>query len=49
MKIEAMEGYPGSLRVTRPTTDENLAQLQGEISTLIENIQELKIPRPGQS
>ena len=38
MKIEAMAGYPGSLRVTRPPTDANLAQLQGQISTLIEKI-----------
>jgi hypothetical protein len=47
MKIEAMAGYPGSLRVTRPPTDANLVQLQGKISTLTENIQELTIPRPG--
>jgi hypothetical protein len=47
MKIEAMAGYPGSLRVTRPPVDVNLAQLQGKISTLTENIQELTIPRPG--
>jgi hypothetical protein len=45
MKIEAMEGYPGSLRVARPPTDANLGQLQGKISTLTENIQELMIPR----
>jgi hypothetical protein len=48
MKIEAMARYPGSLRMTRPPTDENLVQLQGKISALIENIQELMIPRPGQ-
>jgi hypothetical protein len=47
MKIEAMEGYPGSLKVTRPPTDANLVQLQGKISALTENIQELMIPRPG--
>jgi hypothetical protein len=47
MKIEAMEGYPGILRVTRPPTNENLAQLQGKISSLTENIQELMIPRLG--
>ena len=47
MKIEAMEGYLGSLRVTRPLADANLAQLQGKISALMENIQELMIPRPG--
>lgn len=47
MKIEAMAGYPWSLRVTRPPADANLAQLQGQISTLTEKIQELTIPRPG--
>jgi hypothetical protein len=47
MKIEAMAGYPGSLRITRPPVDVNLVQLQGKISTLTENIQELTIPRPG--
>jgi hypothetical protein len=31
IKIEAMVGYPGSLKVTRPPTDANLAQLQGKI------------------
>jgi hypothetical protein len=30
MKIEAMAGYPGSLRVTRPPVDANLSQLQGK-------------------
>jgi hypothetical protein len=34
MKIESMEGCPGSLRVTIPLVDANLAQLQGKISTL---------------
>jgi hypothetical protein len=47
MKIEAMEGYHGILRVTRPPTYTNLVQIQGKISMLIENIQELTIPRPG--
>jgi len=47
MKIESMERYPRSLRVTRLPMDENFAQLQGKISTLIENIQELRIPRLG--
>jgi hypothetical protein len=47
MNIEAMEGYLGSLRVTRPPTDENLVQLQGKISALTEKIQELTILRPG--
>jgi hypothetical protein len=46
--IEAMVGYPGNLRVTRPLVDVNLVQLQGQISTLTENIQELRIPRIGQ-
>jgi hypothetical protein len=46
MKIEAMEGYLGSLRVTIPLADVNLAQLKGQISTLTENIQELMIPIP---
>jgi len=47
MKIEDMVGYPGSLRMTRPPADANLVQLQGQISTLTENIQELTIPRLG--
>jgi hypothetical protein len=47
MKIEAMVGYHGSLRVIRPPTDVKLAQLQGEISALTEKIQELTIPIPG--
>jgi hypothetical protein len=47
MKNESMVGYPTILRVTIPPTDENLAQLQGKISALRENIQELTIPRPG--
>jgi hypothetical protein len=32
--------------VTTPPTDENLVQLQGKISMLTKNIQELTIPRP---
>jgi hypothetical protein len=36
MKIEAMEGYPGSLWVMRPPEDNNIAQLQGQISALTE-------------
>ena len=47
MKNESMERYPGSLRVTKPPMDENLAQIQGQISTLTEKIQELTIPRLG--
>jgi hypothetical protein len=47
MKIEAMAGYPGSMRVTRPPTDANLVQLQGKISVLTEKIQKLTITRPG--
>jgi hypothetical protein len=47
MKIEAMEGYPGSLRMTKPPVNVNLAQLQEKISALTEKIQELTIPRPG--
>jgi hypothetical protein len=27
MKIEAMEGYPGNLRMTRPPVDANLLQI----------------------
>jgi hypothetical protein len=46
MKIKSMEGYPGSLRVTKPPADANFVQLQGKISMLIEKIQELTIPRP---
>jgi hypothetical protein len=45
MKIEAMGGYPGSLKVTRPPTDANMVQLQGKILALTKNIQELTIPR----
>ena len=47
MNIEAMTGYPGSLRVNKPPTEENLAQMQGKILALTEKIQELMIPRPG--
>jgi hypothetical protein len=39
MNIESMAGYLGSLRVTRPPKDANLAQLQWKISTLTKNIQ----------
>jgi hypothetical protein len=46
MKIEAMAGYPGSLRVNRPPADTNLVQLQGQISMLTKKIQEMTIPRP---
>jgi hypothetical protein len=45
MNIKAMEGYPRSLRMTRPPVDVNMEKIQGQISTLTENIQELKIPR----
>jgi hypothetical protein len=44
MKIKAMVGYPGNLRVTRPLMDTNVSQLHGKISTLTKNIQELTIP-----
>jgi hypothetical protein len=47
MKIEAMEGYSGSLRVTRPPKNANLAQIQGQISAPTENIQELTILKLG--
>jgi hypothetical protein len=47
MKIEAMAGYLGSLRMNKPPTDANLVQLQGKISALTEKIQELTISRPG--
>jgi hypothetical protein len=36
IKIEAMEGYPQSLRVTRPPSYVNLMQVQGKILTLTE-------------
>jgi hypothetical protein len=39
MKIEAMTGYPRSIRMTRPPVDANLLQIQGKILVLIENIQ----------
>jgi hypothetical protein len=45
MKIEAMEGYIGILWVIRPPSDYNITQLQGQISTLTDKIQELTIPR----
>jgi hypothetical protein len=45
MKIEAMAGYPGSLRIMRPPEDANISQLQGHISALTENIQELTLPK----
>jgi hypothetical protein len=47
MKIESMVGYLGSMTVTRHPEDANLVQLQGKISVLTENIQELAIPKPG--
>jgi hypothetical protein len=47
MKIEAMEGYPRSLWVMIPPKDNNIAQLQGHISTLTNKIQELTLPREG--
>jgi hypothetical protein len=47
MKIEAMEGYPGSLHMMQPVEDNNIVQLQGHISTLTEKIQELALPKGG--
>jgi hypothetical protein len=47
MKIEAMAGYPGNLRIMRPMEDANIAQFQGQISTLTEKIQELTLPKVG--
>jgi hypothetical protein len=47
MKIVAMEGYPGSLRMNRPPVDANLSQIQGYVSVLMENIQELTTQRLG--
>lgn len=41
MKIEAMAGYPCTLRVTRPPDDYNIMQLQGQISDLTYKIQKL--------
>jgi hypothetical protein len=46
MKIEAMEGYPGSLRITRPLVDSHMSNLQGKISALMEKIQELTLLKP---
>jgi len=45
MKIEAMTGYPVSLRVMRPPKDHNITKLQGHIFVLTDNIQELTLPR----
>jgi hypothetical protein len=47
MNIEAMEGYPGKLRIMRPLEDANIMQLQGQISALTEKIQELTLPKVG--
>jgi hypothetical protein len=47
MKIESMAGYPSNLRMARPPVDANLLQIQGQISALMENIQELTTQRPG--
>jgi hypothetical protein len=47
MNIEAMAGYPGSLRVMRPPEDVSLTQLQGHIYALTKNIQELTLPKTG--
>jgi hypothetical protein len=47
MNIESMEGYPGRLRVNQHPIDANLSQLQGHISSLTKNIQEMMIPRLG--
>jgi hypothetical protein len=46
MKVEAMEVYLGNLRMTRPPVNENLSQLRGKISVLMENIRELTTQRP---
>jgi hypothetical protein len=47
MKIEAMTGYLGNLRIMRPPKDINIAQLQGQNFALIEKIQELTLPKVG--
>jgi hypothetical protein len=47
MKIEAMAGYPGSLRIMKPTKDVNITQLQGQIYALTKKIQELNLPKIG--
>ena len=47
MKVEAMEGFPGSLRMTKPLVDAHFLQIYGQISSLTKNIQELGTPRPG--
>jgi hypothetical protein len=39
MKIKAMTGYPGNMRMTRPLVDANLLQIHGQISILMEKIQ----------
>jgi hypothetical protein len=47
MNIEAMAGYPVNMRINRSPIDANLLQIQGQISVLTENIQELTIQRSG--
>jgi len=47
MKIVAMTGYLGSLRVMWPHDDHNITQLQGHIYVLTDKIQELNLPRAG--
>jgi len=46
MKIESIEGYPGSPRITRPPIDSHMSKLQGQIYALIEKIQELTLLNP---
>jgi hypothetical protein len=45
MKVEAMESYHGSLQMMSLSEDNNITQLQGQISALTENIQKLSLPK----
>jgi hypothetical protein len=47
MKIEAMQFYPGRIRITRPLKDANSTQLQGQISSLTKKIQDFSLPKVG--
>jgi len=48
MHIEAMAGYPGSLRITRPIVDSHMLNLQGYIFEIIEKTHELTLLKPTQ-
>jgi hypothetical protein len=47
MKIVAMTGYLGSLRVMWPHDGHNITQLQGHIYVLTDKIQDLNLPSGG--